>query len=42
MDFALPYTKEQEQFRQEVRAWLAENVDEDMKEPVDPEMGFTD
>ena len=42
MDFALPYTEEQERFRQEVRAWLAENVDEDMKEPVDPEMDFTD
>ena len=42
MDFALPYTEEQERFRQEVRAWLAENVDEDMKEPIDPEMDFTD
>ena len=42
MDFALPYTEEQERFRQEVRAWLEDNVDEDMKEPIDPEMDFTD
>ena len=42
MDFALPYTEEQERFRQEVRAWLEENVDGDMKEPIDPEMDFTD
>ena len=42
MDFALPYTEEQERFRQEVRAWLEENVDADMKEPIDPEMDFTD
>ena len=36
MDFAMPYTEEQERFRQEVRSWLVENVPEDMKEPVDP------
>ena len=42
MDFALPYTEEQERFRQEVRAWLGENVDEGKKEPIDPEMDFTD
>ncbi len=35
MDFALPYTKEQEEFRQEVRSWLDENVPEEMKEPYD-------
>ena len=42
MDFALPYTEEQERFRQEVRDWLEENVDEGKKEPIDPEMDFTD
>ncbi len=36
MDFALPYSEEQEQFRQEVRTWLKENVPEEMKDPVDP------
>ena len=38
MDFALhfTYTEEQEQFRQEVRAWLEENVPEEMKSPIDP------
>ena len=35
MDFALPYTKEQEEFRQEVRSWLDENVPEEMKEPYE-------
>ena len=35
MDFALPYTPEQEAFREEVRAWLGENVPEDMRNPID-------
>lgn len=35
MDFALPYTEEQETFRKEVRTWLVDNIPEDMKEPVD-------
>ena len=35
MDFAYTYTKEQEEFRHEVRAWLEENVPEKMKAPVD-------
>jgi alkylation response protein AidB-like acyl-CoA dehydrogenase len=35
MDFALPYTEEQETFRKEVRSWVEENVPEDMKDPVD-------
>jgi alkylation response protein AidB-like acyl-CoA dehydrogenase len=35
MDFAITYTKEQEQFRQEIRDWITENVPEDMKEPID-------
>ncbi len=35
MDFALPYTEEQEKFRQTVRAWFEENIPDDMKEPID-------
>jgi alkylation response protein AidB-like acyl-CoA dehydrogenase len=35
MDFALPYTPEQEEFREEVRGWLGENVPKEMKNPVD-------
>jgi len=35
MDFSLPYTPEQEEFRKEVRDWLEANVPEEMKEPVD-------
>ena len=38
MDFTLAtYTDEQERFRLEVRAWLEENVPEDMKDPIDGE-----
>ena len=35
MDFAMPYTEEQEQFRQEVRAWLEENIPQERKDPID-------
>ena len=35
MDWALPYTPEQEEFRKEVRTWLGENIPEEMKDPVD-------
>ena len=35
MDFAIPYTPEQDRFREEVKAWIGENVPEDMKEPID-------
>ena len=35
MDFKLPYSKEQEDFRKEVREWLAANIQEDMRCPVD-------
>ena len=35
MDFAIAYTEEQQQFRQEVRDWIAKNVPEEMKEPID-------
>ena len=35
MDFKLPYSKEQEDFRREVREWLASNIQEDMRCPVD-------
>jgi len=41
MEFEFSYTEEQEQFRKEVRAWLGENVREEMKEPTDPD-DFTD
>jgi alkylation response protein AidB-like acyl-CoA dehydrogenase len=36
MDFALhvTYSEEQQQFRQEVRAWLEKNIPEEMKTPV--------
>ncbi len=36
MDFALAHTEEQERFRKEVRAWLEENIPEEMKDPIDP------
>jgi alkylation response protein AidB-like acyl-CoA dehydrogenase len=36
MDFTLPYSEEQEQFRQEVSSWLKENIPEEMKDPIDP------
>ena len=36
MEFSLPYTEEQERFRQEVQSWLKENVSGDLKDPVDP------
>ena len=35
MDFEHHYTPEQERFRQEIRAWLEENIPENMKEPLD-------
>jgi len=35
MDFAVAYTDEQQRFREEVQAWVAENVPENMKQPVD-------
>ena len=35
MDFDYQYSEEQETFRREVRAWLEENVPDDMAEPVD-------
>ena len=36
MDFSLEYTKEQEEFAKEVRAWLDENVPKDLVSPWDP------
>ena len=35
MDFKYAYTKEQEEFRKEVRAWLEENIPDEMRSPVD-------
>ena len=35
MDFTRTYTPEQEIFRAEIKAWIAENVPENMKAPVD-------
>lgn len=35
MDFKLSYSREQEDFRKEVRDWLQANIPEDMKSPVD-------
>jgi len=36
MDFQYRYTQEQDQFRGEVRAWLSENVPDNMTDPTDP------
>ena len=36
MDFKLPYSPEQEEFRKEVSSWLEENLPEEMRMPVDP------
>ena len=36
MDFSLEYTKEQEEFAEEVRAWLDENVPKGLVSPRDP------
>lgn len=41
MNFDIAYTKEQEEFRKEVRSWLEENIPDEMKRPVD-EMDFTE
>ena len=35
MNFDYQYSEEQETFRREARAWLEENVPDDMAEPVD-------
>ncbi|MBI4298427.1 MAG: acyl-CoA dehydrogenase family protein [Chloroflexi bacterium] len=35
MDFTYHYTKEQEEFRQEIRTWLERNIPKDMRAPVD-------
>ena len=36
MDFEPRYTAEQEEFRQEVRGWLKDNMPEDIVQPADP------
>src|SRR5262245_66683082 len=36
MDFEVTYTPEQEAFRAEVRAWLADNIPAGLEQPVDP------
>ena len=35
MDFTLPYTDEQQRFRQEVRTWLEANIPANMRDPFD-------
>ena len=35
MDFTLPYSEEQQKFREEVRTWLGANIPEAMKDPID-------
>ena len=41
MDFGIAYTKEQETYRKEVRAWLEANVPKEMRLPVDEEKDYT-
>lgn len=41
MDFTILYSQEQEEFRKEVRAWIENNVPENMRMPIDPR-DFTD
>ena len=36
MDFDVHFTKEDEEFRKEVRAWLKENIPDDLEWPVEP------
>ena len=36
MDFEPQYTPEQEEFRQEVKAWMKENMPEGIVHPADP------
>ncbi len=37
MDFELEYTREQQEFREEVREWLAQNMPEGLYRPLVPE-----
>ncbi len=41
MDFGIAFTKEQEDFRREVRAWFEKNVPTEMRMPVDEEKDYT-
>jgi alkylation response protein AidB-like acyl-CoA dehydrogenase len=41
MNFGIAYTKEQEAFRKEVRAWLDANIPENMRTPIDYDKDFT-
>ena len=36
MDFEVTYTPEQESFRADVRAWLADNIPDGLAQPIDP------
>ena len=36
MDFEVTYTPEQEAFRADVRAWLADHIPQGLEQPVDP------
>ena len=35
LDFEPTYSEEQERFRQEVRAWMRDNVPDDLERPAD-------
>lgn len=41
MDFAYPYTKEQQLFREEIRTWFKDNIPDEMRLPTD-RADFTD
>ncbi len=41
MNFGIAYTKEQEAFRKEVRAWFEKNVPADKRMPIDQEKDYT-
>ena len=42
MDFIIPYTEEQQRFRQEVRSWIEHNVPAEMRVPIDRAKDLTE